>query len=229
MYLLENSHKKDMSENFRSEQSVEISIKTKWWIGLIVTPIMPICLFMALITDAPYKDEQELILIISFVTIFTVVALMISLLCRKIIKRFSVDSSTRSLVFEVFCGGIRVFKKIYSFEIIDKFDIILKNMKEGKHSSFRQVEVLTLVLQSGKMKFFTGIHDQDNVKTWAMQLNNLLQNQGGFPVERFAEPLTPHWPEVDQNLLKIFPLLFILVFTLVIGIVLITLVMLGVL
>ena len=218
-----------MLENFQSKQSVEISIKTKWWVGLIIAPIMPLSLIWATFTDPAFNSFKGNELIIISVAIFSVVALTISLLCRKIIKRFSVDSSTRSLVFEVFWSGLRVFKKNYPFEIINKFDIILKNMKKGRYSSFRQVEVLTLVLQTGKMKYITGIHDQDSVKTWAMQLNNLLRDQGGFPAERFAEPLIPHWPEGDQNLLKKFILLSILVFTLVFGAVLITLVILGVL
>ena len=218
-----------MLENFQSEQSVEISIKTKWWVALIIAPIMPLCLVGATFTDPTFNSFEVYELIVISVAIFSVVALTISLLCRKIIKRFSVDTSTRSLVFEVFWSGLRVFKKNYPFEIINKFDIILKNMKKGRYSSFRQVEVLTLVLQTGKLKYITGIYDQDSVKTWAMQLNNLLQDQGDFPAERFAEPLAPHWPEGDQNLLKKFILLFILVFTLVIGTVLITLVILGVL
>ncbi len=192
-----------MSENFRSEQSVEIFIKTKWWVGLIIATIMPLCLVGATFTDPTFNSFKGNELIIISVAIFSVIALTISLLCRKIIKRFSVDSSTRSLVYELFWSGLRVFKKTYPFETINKFDIILKNLKEGKYSPIHRVEVLTLVFQSGKMKFFTGIHDWDNVKTWANQLNNLLQDQGGFPAERFAEPLVAHGVCLNKKTLKI--------------------------
>ena len=101
-----------MSENFRSEQSVEISLKTQWWIGLIIAPILPLCLIGATFTDPTFNQFEGNELIIISVAIFAVVTLAISLLCRKIIKRFSMDSSTRSLVYEKFWSGLRVSKRI---------------------------------------------------------------------------------------------------------------------
>ena len=193
-----------MSENFPSEKSVELSFKLQWWGRLILASILPICLLLLTFTGSTLNQfgVDELILI--SVAILTVVALSIILLCRKIIKRFSIDSSRRSLVFEVFLSGIRVFKRSYPFETINKFDLILKNMRRGSgiYSSIQQVKILALVLQSGKIKYFTGFLHQDYAKIWAKQLNSLLKDQGGFPAERFAEPLTPHWPEGDQNLSK---------------------------
>ena len=191
-----------MSENFRSEQPVELSFKMQWGGRLMLASILPICFLLLTYTDSNFNQFgiDEIILI--SVAIFTVVALSILLLCRKIIKRFSIDSSRQSLVFEVFLSGIRVIKRSYPFETINKFDLIIRNMRRGSdmYSSIQEVKILALVLQSGKIKYFTGYLHQDNAKIWAMQLNKLLQDQGGFPAERFAEPLTPHWPEGDQNL-----------------------------
>ena len=192
-----------MSENYGSNQSVEFQIKLEWWLILIMAFIMPLCLVGATFTDPTFNKFEGNELIIISVGIFSIVTLMIGLLCRKIIKRFSVDSSMRSLVFEVFWSGLRVKKNSFPFDSINKFDLTLRNLKKGKYSSFQQIEVLTLVFQSGKMKYLTGIHDRVHVKTWAMQLNNLLQDQGGFPAERFSEPLVPHWPAQNKKKLKI--------------------------
>jgi len=192
-----------LDENFQSGQSVEISIKTQWWLGLIILPIMPFCLIMAYIKDPDFKELEAFVLIITIFAIFEIAVLVISLLGRKITKRFSVDSSTRSLVFEKYWSGLRMLKKIYPFETIDKFDLILRNMAKGEYS-VQTVEILALVFQSGKMKYLTSTLDRENIKTWAAQLNTLLQVQGGFPAEHFAEPLIAHWPNRKQNRVKMF-------------------------
>lgn len=184
------------------EKSIEMFIKTRWWIFTILFAVMPITFIIIAIKDPTFEflEGNELFFIV--ITIISLVALVISLFFQKIIERFSVDSSTQFLLVEVFCSGLRVFKKTYPFNTIDKFDIILINLRKSKLSSYRPVEILTLVLKSGKMDHFTGIKNRDNVKTWAMQLNNLLQVQGNFPAERFAEALTPHWPTEDSNVIK---------------------------
>jgi len=217
-----------LSENFHSGQSVEISIKTQWWLGLIILPIMPFCLIMAYITDPDFKELEAFVLIITIFAIFEIAVLVISLLGRKITKRFSVDSSARSLVFKKYWSGLRILKKIYPFETIDKFDLIFRNVAKGQYS-MQKVEILTLVFQSGKMKYLTSTFDRENIKTWAAQLNVLLQVQGGFPAERFAEPLVAHWPTRKQNLVKMFFLISLFVFVLFSVTILITLVIMGVL
>ena len=216
-----------MSENYRSEQSVELSIKTLWWAGLIIIPIMPFCLIMAYLTDPNFKDFEGFVLIISIVAIFEVLVILLSFLRRNVVKRFTVDSSTRSLVFSEYWRGLRVVKRIFPFDTINKFDLILKNVPKGQHSH-EVAKLLVLTFQSEKMKIFSSKLDQENIESWGRQLNNLLQDQGGFPAERFTEPLKPHWPAGDQKLLKRFVLIFLIVMTIMIATVLITLVLLGV-
>ncbi|MHA1474029.1 MAG: hypothetical protein ACTSRX_00445 [Promethearchaeota archaeon] len=204
-----------MSENFRTGQSVEIPIIIRWWLGLIITPIMPIFLVIASFTTPNFKEIEGMMLIIIITAIYTVANLTLSLLLRKVIKRFSVDSATRSLVFELFWSGLRIYKRTYPFEIINKFDLVYRNMKKSRYARIEQVVVLTLTFQSEKIKYITGILDRDNLETWANQLNNLLKDQGGFPAEYFVEPLTPHWPDRDQKSLKLFFIISIFVVVLV--------------
>ena len=217
-----------MSENIRSEQSVEIPIITRWWMELIVAAIMPICLIIAFITSPDSLKFEGIMLLIIIFAIFEVVMMVISLLRRKVIKRFTVDSSTRSLVFEVFWSSLRIYKRAYPFEIINKFDLLYRNMKKSRYARIQQVVVLTLTFHSEKIKYITGILDRDNLETWANQLNNLLKDQGGFPAESFVEPLTPHWLDRDQKSLKLFFIISIFVVILVTT-VLIILVLTGVL
>ncbi|QEE14453.1 hypothetical protein DSAG12_00266 [Promethearchaeum syntrophicum] len=191
-----------MSENFESEQSVNISTQTVWWIGLVSALLMPLCLVGGTLTDPTFNSFKGNEIIIISVAFFSVGSLMIALLSRKTTKRFSVDSSMRSLVFEVFWSGLRVFKRIYPFEIINKFDIFTRMVPSGRYSQ-QQIDVLALVFQSGKKKIFMGISIQANVKNLAIGLNTLLQDQGGFPSERFIEPLIAHQIEDNKKHLKI--------------------------
>lgn len=184
-----------MVENYRSEQKVEFSILKRWWVELIVAAIFPICLSIGYFTTPDFKFEG-IMLIFTFFAIIEVLVMVVSLLRRKVTKRFTVDSSTRSLVFEEFWSILRISKKTFPFDIINKFDLVFRNMRKGRYS-MQQVTILTLTFQSGKVKYLTGILDQDNIETWADQLNKLLKEHGGFPSERFAEPLTPHW--LDRN------------------------------
>ena len=203
-----------MSENFRSEQSVEISIKTAWWIGLIYTLVMPLCLVGATFTDSTFYSFKGNEFIIISASISSVVSLILALLCRKTTKRFFVDSSIRSLVFEVYWSGLRVFKRTFPFEIINKFDLFTRMVPSGRYSR-QQVDILALVFQSGKIKYFTGFHIQNNIKKLTIQLNNLLQDQGGFPAERFSEPLIARWVEENKKTQKILYIFIISGFVLI--------------
>ncbi|QEE14452.1 hypothetical protein DSAG12_00265 [Promethearchaeum syntrophicum] len=215
-----------MLENSRSEQSVELSVKTLWWAGLIILPIMPLCLIMGFITDPNFKEFEGFVLIITIVAIFEVLVLVLVFLRRDVVKRFTADVSTRSLVFNEYWRGLRVVKRSYPFETINKFDLIFKNVPKGRYSH-EIAKFLVLTFQSEKMKVFSSKLDQDNIESWGRQLNTLLQDQGGFPAENFAEPLEPHWPNRDQKSLKIV-LLFLLISIITIGSILITLVLLEV-
>jgi len=192
-----------MSENFRAEQSIEFPILVRWWYGLIFAPIFPLCIIGASITDPNFNETEGIVLIITIIVISSVLITVLSFLLRNIIRRISVDLSTRSLVFEEFWSGFRVSKRTYPFETIDKFDLIFRNMRRSRRSPIFRVPLITLVFQSGKVKYVTGIFDSDNVETWANQLNNLLKDQCGFPAERFAESLKPHWLVRDQKKLKL--------------------------
>jgi len=48
-----------------------------------------------------------------------------------------------------------------------------------------------------------GFPIQTDIKKLAIQLNNLLQDQGGFPAERFSEPLIARWVEENKKTQKI--------------------------
>lgn len=192
-----------MSENFRSENSVEFPILVKWWYGLIFAPIFPLCIIGASITDPNFNETEGIVLIITIIVISSVLITVLSFLSRNIIRRISVDLSTRSLVFEEFWSGLRVSKRTYPFETIDKFDLILRNMRRSRYSKVFRVPLITLIFQSGKKKYITGIYDSDNIETRANQLNNMLKDKCGFPAERFAEPLKPHWLVRDQKKLKL--------------------------
>jgi len=197
-----------MSENFQSEQSVVISTKTAWWIGLISALIMPLCLVGGTLTDPTFYSFKGNEIIIISVSIFSVVSLMIALLSRKTTKRFSVDSSIRSLVFEVFWNGLRVLKRTYPFEIINKFGLYTRYVPTGMNSR-QQIDVLALELQSGKIKYFMGFGIQINIRKLVIQLNKLLQDQGGFPAERFTEPIIANQIEDNKKHLKILYIIII--------------------
>ena len=59
-----------------------------------------------------FKGNEILIISIAFIS---VTSLVLALLSRKTIKQFSVDSSMRSLEYEVFWSGLSVLKRIYAF------------------------------------------------------------------------------------------------------------------
>ena len=113
-----------------------------------------------------------------------------------IIKRFSVDSSTRTLVYEELWSGFRMAKRTYPFDNINKFDLQHKRVWKGL-CFYHVIDVLVLIFQSGKIKYLTYNLDQAKIVNWGTQLNNMLKNECGFPAERFSEPLSPH--HADQN------------------------------
>ena len=213
-----------MSENFQSEQSVDISTKTLWWIGLIFALIMPLCLVGGTLTDPTFYSFKGNEIIVIGVALFSVVSLVIALLSRKTTKKFSVDSSMRSLEFEVFWSGLRVFKRTYPFEIINKFGLYTRYVPKGTYSR-QQIDVLALEFQSGKIKYFMGFDIQINIRKLVIQLNKLLQDQGGFPVERFTEPIIAHQIEDNKKHLKILYIFiisgFILIFLLLLYMILV--------
>ena len=163
---------------------------------------MPLCLVGGTLTDPTFNSFKGNEILIISVAISSVLSLVIALLCRKTTKRFSVDSSMRLLVFEVFWSGLRVFKRTYPFEIINKFGLYTRYVPKGMYSR-QQIDVLALEFQSGKKKYFMGFHMQNNIRKLIFQLNNLLQDQGGFPAERFTEPIIAHKIEDNKKHLKI--------------------------
>ena len=182
------------SDNFRN--GVEIHITNPWWYGLIFASIMPICLILASITDPNFSESEEIVLIITITIITSLVILTISFLSKNVIRRFAIDGPTQSLVYGEFWGGLRMVKRSYPLSTIDKFDLLLKNMPKSRHG-YQTVEILALVFQPGSYKRLTTIHDRTEIRSWVIQLNSLLQDQAGFPAERFALDYTPHWP--NQN------------------------------
>ncbi|MHA1744347.1 MAG: hypothetical protein ACTSWW_00015 [Promethearchaeota archaeon] len=195
--------------NFQYNQSVvEIAISTQWYVGLIVTGIPLIFMLIMIFINPTIKDDEGFSLFIGFITISGSVILSISLLRRKIIKRFSVDSSVRSLIVEELWSGLRISRKIYPFETIKRFEVVFRLMNQGSYST-QQVEVAALVFQSGKMTYFTGFRDRDRVTEIAMQLNDLLQEQAGFPPELVAAPLTPYIPARAKKAIKRWTIFFL--------------------
>ena len=169
---------------------------------------MPLCLVGGTLTDPTFYSFKGNEIIIISVSIFSVVSLMIALLSRKTTKRFSVDSSIRSLVFEVFWNGLRVLKRTYPFEIINKFGLYTRYVPKGMNSR-QQIDVLALEFQSGKIKYFMGFDIQINIRKLVIQLNKLLQDQGGFPAERFTEPIIANQIEDNKKHLKILYIIII--------------------
>ncbi|MCK5343345.1 MAG: hypothetical protein KAR20_08065 [Candidatus Heimdallarchaeota archaeon] len=191
-----------MSDNNRSTNpTVEIPVVTQWYVGPIVTGLMLILIILIYIFNPTFKAFEGFVPFIIIFAIFEVVTLGISLLRKNITIRISVNSPSQSLVFEEFWSQLRMSKKIYPYETIKRFEIVYRIMNKGRYST-QQVEVAALVFQSGKMKYLTKFRDRENAQTTAIQLNNLLQDHGGFPSERFAEPLVPYLPARTQKALK---------------------------
>ena len=136
-------------DRIRSEQSVEITTEPRWWFGLLFAAIMLFSLIMAIITDPTFIELSIGVVVLIGFIVFIVVDLTITFLCRKIVKRFSVDMTSRSLIYETFGGSVRVFKKVFPFETIDKFEIIYRNIRKSKYHSVQRIKFLALTLQQG--------------------------------------------------------------------------------
>ena len=54
-----------------------------------------------------------------------------------------------------------------------------------------------------------GFPIQTDIKKLAIQLNNLLQDQGGFLAERFSEPLIARWVDENKKTQKILNIIII--------------------
>lgn len=192
----------DMSDNNRSNHpTVEIPIVTQWFVGPIVTGVMLILIILVYFFNPSFRTFEGFVPFIIIFAIFEVVTLGISLLRKNITIRISVNSPSQSLVLEEFWSQLRMSKKIYPYETIKRFEVIYRIMSKGQYST-QQIEVAALMFQSGKMKYITKFRDRENAQTIATQLNKLLQDQGGFPSERFAEPLVPYFPARTQKTLK---------------------------
>ena len=188
------------SDIYQNPARVEFPIGTKWWAGLIIAPIMPICMFLATITDPTFKESGFAGLVITIFSVFGVGIVGLSFLRKNVIKRFSIDGPSQSLVYEEFWGKFRMARRTYKLETIDKFEVLFRTVPKGRYSHQRIV-TMALIFQSNKRKYLTGPLDQENVRGIASQLNTLLQDQAGFPSDRFRGAETPNYPEpTTQNL-----------------------------
>ncbi|MHA1746090.1 MAG: hypothetical protein ACTSWW_08815, partial [Promethearchaeota archaeon] len=188
--------------------AVEFQIETQWWLGLIIAPVMPIILIIIYLTDPAFKALEIFWWIFIPFAFVGIVMIMIGLFTRKVLKRFSVDTSTQSLMFEIFWGKFRVVKKVYPYGSISKFEVVLRMIPKGENSQ-QQIEALALIFQSGKRKYLTGYKDQKNVRKITQDLNNLLQERANFPSENFRGSI-PRLPEQSPSakIIGIFALVF---------------------
>jgi hypothetical protein len=221
-----NFSQMDMVENYRSTQSgVEFKVNNPWWAGLFFIGTLPV-LALKVVSDNPsFLNTDGFILMVVILAIIGFIVLVLSLLLRKVIRRISVDASTRSLMIEILWSGLRVSKRVFAFETINRFEVQLRMVKSGRYSR-KQIKTVTLILQSGKRKYLTGPKDQENVHAITDQLNNLLQGQAGFPQERFTDLPKPQLPETspqslrNQNILAGSVMVFFVVMMIVLVIVL---------
>ncbi len=191
-----------MVENYRTTQSgVEFKIKNPWWAGLIFIAVLPVFVLKVCYDHPSFVDTDGFIVMITIFAIVALIMLVISLLLRNVIRRVSVDSSTRSLMIEILWSGLRVSKRVFTFETIKRFEVQLRMVKSGRYSR-KQIRAVTLILQSGKRKYLTGLKDQESVQTVTDQLNNLLQEHAGFQQENFADISKPQLPEQSSISLK---------------------------
>lgn len=215
-----------MVKTNRSTQSViELKINEPWWsllLFIIILPVIP----LGLIDDDPsFLDSERFVVLVVILAIVGIIFLMLSLLLRKVIRRISVDISTRSLIIETLWSGIRVSKRVFPFEIINRFEVQLRMVQSGRYSR-KQIKSAALILQSGKIKYLSGPNDQENVQVITDKLNNLLQDQAGFPHERFTNLPKPRLPETspnsmrNQNILAVSVMVFLIVMLITIAIVL---------
>ncbi|MHA1746089.1 MAG: hypothetical protein ACTSWW_08810 [Promethearchaeota archaeon] len=188
------------SEIYKNPAGMEFPIETKWWAGLIIAPIMPICMVLATITDPTFKESGWAGLVITIFSVLGVGIVGLSFLRKNVIKRFSIDDPSQSLVFEEFWGKFRMVRRTYKLETIDKFEILYRTVPKGQHSHQRIITV-ALIFQTTKRKYLTGPLDQGNLLGIVGQLNSLLQDQAGFPSDRFRGVETPNYPKpTPQNL-----------------------------
>jgi len=190
------------SDIYKNPARVEFPIETKWWAGFIIAPIMPICMFLATITDPTFKESGYAGLVITIFSVLGVGIVGLSFLRKNVFKRFSIDGPSQSLVYEDYWGKFRMARRTYKLETIDKFEILYRTVPKGQHSHQRIVTV-ALIFQTTKRKYLTGPLDQENVRGIASELNMLLQDQADFPSERFTGANTPNYPEPTPQNLKV--------------------------
>ena len=161
---------------------------------------MPICMILATFTDLTFKESGYAGLVITIFVVLGVAIIAVSFLRKNVIRRFSIDTPEQSLVYEEFWGKFRMARRSYKLETIDKFEVLFRTVPKGRHSH-QQIVTVALIFQSTKRKYLTGPKDQENVRGIAGQLNMLLQDEAGFPSDRFFGATTPNFPEqTPQNL-----------------------------
>ncbi|MHA1744348.1 MAG: hypothetical protein ACTSWW_00020 [Promethearchaeota archaeon] len=215
-----------MVENYRATQSaVEFRSKEPWWVLVFFIGVLPIFPLMIIEYDPSFLGTNGFILMVVILSIIGFIILVLCIKLRKVSKRVSVDASTRSLMIEILWSGLRVSKRVFALEAINRFEVQLRMVRSGRHSR-KQIKAVALILQSGKRKYLTGPKDQENVQAITDQLNNLLQNHAGFPQERFADPPRPQLPETspqsmrNQNIIAYSGMAFFVAMMIVVAIVL---------
>lgn len=195
-FILSNCSQVDMlNNNYRSTQSsVDIPILTQWWAGPIVTGIMAIIILALYFINPTFKEMEGFDLFIIIFVILEVIGCGIPLLRKNVILRVSVIDQSSQLMLEVFWSNLRVSKRIYPIEKLQKFEIVKKMMnKKGSIYGSQTVDVVALVFQSGRSRSITAYRDRENAIEIATKLNNLVIENGG--PSRFSEAAMPYMPK----------------------------------
>lgn len=174
-----------------SSPKIDIPILTQWWAGPIVTGIMAILLATLYFVNPSFKEMEGIEFFIIVFVVLEVLGCGIPLLRKNVVLRVSVVEHSSQLMLEVFWSHLRVSKRRYPFENLQKFEVVNKMMnKKGTRYGSEMVDVVALVFQSGKSRTITAYRDRKNTVEIATELNAFVVEQGG--PSRFSEVVTPY-------------------------------------
>ena len=110
---------------------------------------------------------------------------------------FKVDIARNQLEYELYYSNIRVSRKIYSLQEINRFEVVLR--MKTKYKRLYQSNTLALTFQLEKApKYLTKPAQEQEVIDLAIQLNRFLESNTNLDGVNLNREIIPYLPKKEQ-------------------------------
>ena len=116
---------------------------------------------------------------------------------------FKVDAQKNLLIYERYWSNVRVKKKEFRLEDVDRFDVFKRLRSRGKYGTI-EWECLGLNFRTKNPEYLTGPKEEPNTIKYAKRLNEFLASNTSINKGRLQEEITPEYTKRAKKLLKIY-------------------------